>query len=187
MRLHTSYAATICWTDVVNVSWRQDYRRRFLMHRWLISDVLWLGGLTSVRLLSFRAVPQLIIDYRAPCRYTLTREKLLSDTSPKACQIERATADWNENEEGSRGITHTRTITVESGALQSCDGISINDFHASGQVQDDRAIPSANGTLDPILPGRPGWTSFQGSVVTEISAGFRGHSREGSDHFLRPS
>lgn len=52
--------------------------------------------------------------------YTLTRKRLLQDTMVKAGSSGRhshSARTWEANELGSKGITHTRTVTVHDGEI----------------------------------------------------------------------
>lgn len=107
--------------------------------------------------------------------YTLTRKRLLRDTMPNSSS--RKTDDWTSKE---GGITHTRTVTVEAGALV--------DFEMMGNPSSDRRKralsqvlerpPSPTGSIDPILSGKglPGMT--MGQVKTEITVGHAQVDRE---------
>ncbi len=88
--------------------------------------------------------------------YTLTRQKLLKDTMPGGTASRRTRgSDW-DNELGSKGITHTRTVTVEGG--QVMDTLSANTFEPSQPMHSYNISnmtwerpPSPTGSIDPIL------------------------------------
>ena len=80
--------------------------------------------------------------------YTLTRRRLLKDTMPG-----RSVAGNFDDQLGSKGITHTRTVTVEGGQLM--DVIDPNERTGGRAVQSwayayERAA-SPTGSVDPIL------------------------------------
>ncbi|SMR62190.1 unnamed protein product [Zymoseptoria tritici ST99CH_1A5] len=100
--------------------------------------------------------------------YTLTREKLLSDTMPKMPPLSaKASTDWNQNHSGSHGITHTRTITMQSVTADSCDDLCMDDFTNAHHERK----PSWDNCVDPILLERPMRGDFNLRVVTEITGG----------------
>jgi hypothetical protein len=100
--------------------------------------------------------------------YTLTRKKLLRDTMPGTTNRTRG-SDW-DNELGSKGITHTRTVTVEGGQVldtlapstgyQSTQQTYTNSQHGhshqnsglTGFTYERPASPS--GSVDPILANK---------------------------------
>lgn len=65
--------------------------------------------------------------------YTLTRKRLLQDTMAKGSSSGRQSQSaraWEANELGSKGITHTRTVTVHDGELVDTYGPSnATDIH----------------------------------------------------------
>ena len=93
--------------------------------------------------------------------YTLTRKKLLRETMPNSSS-RRTGSNW-DNELGSKGITHTRTITVEGGQVMD----TLDPTHAeleagpawpstsARQSASERfgseRPPSPAGSTDPIL------------------------------------
>ena len=98
--------------------------------------------------------------------YTLTRRKLLKDTMPSTSRTGRTRgSDW-DNELGSKGITHTRTVTVEGGqVLDTLSPTSVEyssrprsyvgqpqglHSHQNSNLTYERA-PSPSGSVDPIL------------------------------------
>ncbi|KAK5164247.1 uncharacterized protein LTR77_009941 [Saxophila tyrrhenica] len=96
--------------------------------------------------------------------YTLTRRKLLRDTMPNAGSSARRTrgSDW-DNELGSKGITHTRTVTVEGGQVMDTLAPKDRDYarppsHPSHSHNVSSATwerpASPTGSIDPILSGR---------------------------------
>ena len=95
--------------------------------------------------------------------YTFTRRKLLKDTMPGGGSSRRGRgSDW-DNDLGSKGITHTRTVTVEGG--QVMDTLSPKDggysrppsypSHSHNISNATWERPSSpTGSIDPILSGR---------------------------------
>ena len=109
--------------------------------------------------------------------YTLTRRRLLKDTMPQGSARRTRGSDW-DNTLGSKGITHTRTVTVENG--QMMDTLSSPTYDAQAPVQQNYAFersPSPNGSIDPILSGR----SYIGKTKTEVSIGLQELPDEESD------
>ena len=101
--------------------------------------------------------------------YTLTRRRLLKDTMPQSTSRRTRSSNW-DNDLGSKGITHTRTVTVEGGHVMdfpSPSGIR----HGSMRMQNFgyERPPSPNGSMDPILSGHiPG-----GKHKAEVSVGLQ--------------
>ncbi|KAK4543386.1 hypothetical protein LTR36_005529 [Oleoguttula mirabilis] len=104
--------------------------------------------------------------------YTLTRKALLRDTMPASGNSSagrRTTGgdDWEATELGSKGITHTRTVTVEGGRVLD----AVDDDRHGRQLSDPSGLlrdPSPSGSIDPILyPGR----GKSGTTNTEVSVG----------------
>ncbi len=95
--------------------------------------------------------------------YTLTRRKLLQDTMPGNHSARRTRgSDW-DNELGSKGITHTRTVTVEGGQVMDIlspkeEGYSRPPSYPSHTHNVSNATwerpSSPTGSIDPILSGR---------------------------------
>ncbi|KAI7158687.1 hypothetical protein KC349_g4714 [Hortaea werneckii] len=109
--------------------------------------------------------------------YTLTRKALLKDTMP-AHNSGRAGVQgddsWEATELGQKGITHTRTVTVEDGVLRDtwCEpDISTEGHRGRPQQQDNGANffrePSPSSSIDPILSGKAAGQK----VKTEVSVG----------------
>lgn len=99
--------------------------------------------------------------------YTLTRRRLLQDTMPQSSARRTRGSDW-DNDLGSKGITHTRTVTVENGQMLDTLGPAMYTEQAQGQQNFAyERPPSPNGSVDPIL-GRQGYV---GKTKTEISVG----------------
>jgi len=108
--------------------------------------------------------------------YTLTRKRLLRDTMPGNSHSSRGTrggdAGWEATELGSKGITHTRTVTVEGGSVidtyrpRGADGMP----RQLSEVPSFERPPSPSGSTDLILQGRSG---RRGRTKTEISAGLQ--------------
>jgi len=110
--------------------------------------------------------------------YTLTRKALLRDTMPghgtQSSRMPVETTDsWEATELGNKGITHTRTVTVDSGQVRDKygpDDIGRIERHIR-QVSD---VPRFNGrelsptgSIDPILSGR----TPNARINTHISVG----------------
>ncbi|KAK5111892.1 hypothetical protein LTR62_004624 [Meristemomyces frigidus] len=94
--------------------------------------------------------------------YTLTRKRLLQDTMPGHASSGRRTGElsdnWEATELGDKGITHTRTVTVEGGQMMDTYHHHIaNQNSMSGTAPRSRTWearpPSPNGSIDPILSG----------------------------------
>ncbi|KAK3711865.1 hypothetical protein LTR37_009383 [Vermiconidia calcicola] len=92
--------------------------------------------------------------------YTLTRRRLLRDTMP-ATSSRRTRGSDLDNDMGSKGITHTRTVTVEGGQMMDTLSLSLisysraNSGAASAPHTTDYAFehpPSPSGSIEPILP-----------------------------------
>jgi hypothetical protein len=109
--------------------------------------------------------------------YTLTRRRLLRDTMPQSSARRTRGSDW-DNDLGSKGITHTRTVTVENGQMLDTLGPAV--YSEQAQVQQNLAYerpPSPNGSVDPIL-SRQGYI---GKTKTEVSVGQHEIPDEGSE------
>lgn len=116
--------------------------------------------------------------------YTLTRKRLLQDTMPGATSSRRTRGSEWDNELGSKGITHTRTVTVEGGQVMDTLSPSGETYgsrprsyvtqtqpshhHTNSNLTYERP-PSPNGSIDPILSGR----GSVGKTKTEISVGMQ--------------
>ena len=122
--------------------------------------------------------------------YTLTRKKLLQDTMPGHSHSSRRTHNdsnnWEATELGSKGITHTRTVTVEGGQMMDTNrGLqqhSNSDSSPRSRRQPSESgnwerPPSPNGSIDPILSGK----GSGGKVKTEISVGLADIMSEDED------
>lgn len=106
--------------------------------------------------------------------YTLTRKRLLQDTMPHNSS-RRTGGDWESHELGSKGITHTRTVTVEAGALVDFEMMVGPNGHHRRQVPSTvyERPSSPTGSIDPILSGKGMPGLHVGEVKTEITAGVR--------------
>jgi len=107
--------------------------------------------------------------------YTLTRRRLLQDTMPSLASGSRRAEgqNWEADQLGSTGITHTRTVTVEGGRM-----MELKDTHAHRGAAarkemggTARRTPSPSGSVDPILKGR-------GRGKTDVSVGMRDISED---------
>ena len=112
--------------------------------------------------------------------YTLTRRRLLKDTMPHGSGVRIAGSDWAD-EIGSKGITHTRTVTVEGGQLMD---VLDNDGHLQsappphvGFARAYERPPSPNGSLVPILSGHVSG----GNRKAEVSVGMQEMMMEDRD------
>ena len=100
--------------------------------------------------------------------YTLTRRRLLRDTMPNATS-RRTGSNW-DTDLGSKGITHTRTVTVEGGQVMD----TLEPAHMrynrreTSDPEDYERPPSPNGSVAPILSGHG---ARHGHNKTEISVG----------------
>ncbi|KAK3068196.1 hypothetical protein LTR53_014441 [Teratosphaeriaceae sp. CCFEE 6253] len=125
--------------------------------------------------------------------YTLTRKRLLQDTMPgnvgsSARRTQNDSNNWEATELGSKGITHTRTVTVEGGHLTDKPGSQPPQLHEHNNGDDSPTLrsrrqptegeggmwdpaPSPNGSIDLILSGKG--SARGGKVKTEISVGLR--------------
>ena len=92
--------------------------------------------------------------------YTLTRRRLLRDTMPATSSRRTRGSDFDKDV-GSKGITHTRTVTVEGGQMMDTLSLSpisysrANSGAASAPHTTDYAFehpPSPSGSIEPILP-----------------------------------
>ncbi|KAK5728035.1 hypothetical protein LTR17_012232 [Elasticomyces elasticus] len=112
--------------------------------------------------------------------YTLTRKRLLQDTMPANSGNSRRTHDdsnnWEATELGSKGITHTRTVTVEGGQVLDTPRNQPSDNDSSQRSRRQPSEngnwerpPSPNGSIDPILSGK----GSGGKTKTEITVGLR--------------
>lgn len=111
--------------------------------------------------------------------YTLTRQRLLRDTMPNASGRRTRGSDF-DNELGSKGITHTRTVTVENGTVMSTLSPASYDEQTPAQKGLDFGFgraPSPNGSVEPILYS----PSYSGKTKTEISVGQHEIPDEGSE------
>jgi hypothetical protein len=117
--------------------------------------------------------------------YTLTRKRLLKDTMPGQSTSGRrtnqaASDNWEATELGSKGITHTRTVTVEGGQMMDTyrggmpddDGLpkeirSHSEINSQGSWE--ARPPSPNGSIDPILSGK----GSAGRTKTEVTVGLQ--------------
>ncbi|CAK3775497.1 integral membrane [Lecanosticta acicola] len=105
--------------------------------------------------------------------YTLTRKQLLQDTMPNSSS--RRTDEWTK--EG--GITHTRTVTVEAGALVDFEMMNNpSDRRKRAHSQIISRPPSPTGSIDPILSGKGLHGMTTGQVKTEITVGHAEIDRE---------
>lgn len=83
----------------------------------------------------------------------------------------RTGSDWEATELGSKGITHTRTVTVEGGHVTDRYGNGESSprgrqlFEAPGSER----CPSPSGSIDPILSGRGNACKTK----TEVSVGMQ--------------
>lgn len=102
--------------------------------------------------------------------YTLTRKRLLQESMPGASS-RRTGDDWESHELGSKGITHTRTVTVEAGALVDFEMMASPRHGRRTPSQAFDRPPSPTGSIDPILSGRGFPGGMTGQVKTEISVG----------------
>ncbi|KAK1084562.1 hypothetical protein LTR33_002583 [Friedmanniomyces endolithicus] len=110
--------------------------------------------------------------------YTLTRKRLLQDTMPGQSGNSRRTHDdsnnWEATELGSKGITHTRTVTVEGGQVLDtprqgeAEGVPRSRRQPSDAAGWERP-PSPNGSIDPILSGK----GSGGKTKTETTVGLQ--------------
>lgn len=88
--------------------------------------------------------------------YTLTRQKLLKDTMPGGTSSRRTRGSDFDNELGSKGITHTRTVTVEGGQVMDTLGptayepVQPSHTYKNSNLTYERP-PSPTGSVDPIL------------------------------------
>ena len=99
--------------------------------------------------------------------YTLTRRRLLRDTMPQSSARRTRGSDF-DNDLGSKGITHTRTVTVENG--QMLDTLGPAMYNEQGHAQQNfgfERAPSPDGSIDPILAGR----GYHAKTKTEVSVG----------------
>ena len=112
--------------------------------------------------------------------YTLTRKALLRDTMPNhgthsSRMPVEASDSWEATELGNKGITHTRTVTVDSGQVR--DKYDVDD---AGSIERHGRLPSSTpryggratsptGSIDPILSGR----CSNAVVKTSISVGLQ--------------
>ncbi|KAF2773884.1 hypothetical protein EJ03DRAFT_71074 [Teratosphaeria nubilosa] len=101
--------------------------------------------------------------------YTLTRKRLLKDTMSGHSHSSRGAGmlgNWDDSEL-SKGITHTRTVTVEGGHmlenLEPTRGAKRRP-HGSVELHDSERPPSPSDSVDPILIG-------SGFTKTEITVG----------------
>ena len=90
--------------------------------------------------------------------YTLTRKALLRDSMPGNSTSGRRSANdiWEATELGSKGITHTRTVTVEGGRV----------METVPQSRSGARYHSPSGSIDPILTG-------SGKTETKVEVGIR--------------
>ena len=100
--------------------------------------------------------------------YTLTRRRLLKDTMPNNSS-RKTGSDW-DNGLGSKGITHTRTVTVEGGHVMeimdpSQRRASVPPHGFTGYERP----PSPTGSIDPILSGQ----GHLGKSKAEVSVGLQ--------------
>lgn len=116
--------------------------------------------------------------------YTLTRKRLLQDTMPGGNNSRRTRGSEWDNELGSKGITHTRTVTVEGGQVMDTLSPSGEPYgsrphsyiaqtqpshhHTNSNFTYERPS-SPNGSIDPILSGR----GSVGKTKTEITVGMQ--------------
>ncbi|TKA26036.1 hypothetical protein B0A50_05548 [Salinomyces thailandicus] len=109
--------------------------------------------------------------------YTLTRKALLRDTMPghggSSGRGRRGQgSSWEATELGQKGITHTRTVTVEDGMLRDTwDDPEGSDAERGRSLKETPTFmrdPSPSGSIDPILSGRKAGQK----VKTEVSVGF---------------
>ena len=103
--------------------------------------------------------------------YTLTRKRLLQDTMPGHSSSSRRTEDnnWEAEELGSKGITHTRTVTVENGhVLDTFGPDAVAQRAMRKETSFDERSPSPSGSIDPILSGKG-----RNRTKTEVSVGMQ--------------
>jgi len=113
--------------------------------------------------------------------YTLTRKRLLQDTmhgegGNGGSSGRRTTSNWESDELGSKGITHTRTVTVQGGHLM--DTLGREDSMAQRSHSKDPSFerpPSPTGSIDPILDD----LSRQGRTKTQVTVGMQEISEYG--------
>ena len=115
--------------------------------------------------------------------YTLTRRRLLRETMPRDSTARRtATSDW-DTELGSKGITHTRTVTVEGGRVRdTVDTTSSGNFAKRLPGPYERS-PSPAGSIDPILQGR----TAAGKPFSSVTVGTYELSAENQEKEEQPS
>ncbi|KAH9828104.1 Pfam:Git3 C [Teratosphaeria destructans] len=100
--------------------------------------------------------------------YTLTRKRLLRDTMSGHSHSSRGPGtmgNWDDSDL-SKGITHTRTVTVEGGHMLEMErpgGAKRRPRH-SLELRDPERPPSPSDSVDPILMG-------SGFTKTEITVG----------------
>ena len=117
--------------------------------------------------------------------YTLTRRRLLRDTMPQGSGRRTRGSDW-DNTLGSKGITHTRTVTVENGQVMDTLGPATYGEQALAQHNYAYERPaSPNGSIDPILNGSGFQRAHHGKTKTEISVGL--HDMPDEDSTASPS
>lgn len=118
--------------------------------------------------------------------YTLTRKRLLQDTMPgnSSRRTHGDSANWEATELGSKGITHTRTVTVENGQMMDTFRVPEDKDEAamprkqwSEPNSSSERAPSPNGSIDPILSGK----GSTGRTKTEVTVGTRNAKSEESD------
>ena len=111
--------------------------------------------------------------------YTLTRRRLLRDTMPQG-SVRRTRGSDFDNDLGSKGITHTRTVTVENGQMMDTLNPASPGTY-SGQTATEPNFgyerpPSLNGSIDPILN-----SGYNGKTKTEVFVGQYDIPDEGSE------
>lgn len=131
--------------------------------------------------------------------YTLTRKALLRDTMPgsggntggssgRRPSRGMGASDW-DTELGSKGITHTRTVTVEGGRVMDMLHSASDSESRHGRRQNSRQNsdplglgglrdPSPSGSIDPILSGRSKGVCKTETEITVGTTEVRGSEEE---------
>ncbi|TKA68081.1 hypothetical protein B0A55_09315 [Friedmanniomyces simplex] len=111
--------------------------------------------------------------------YTLTRKRLLQDTMPGNSGNSRRTHDdsnnWEATELGSKGITHTRTVTVEGGQVLDTPRHQQGETESSARSRRQHSDtgnwerpPSPNGSIDPILSGKGSGSKTKTEITVSL-------------------
>lgn len=122
--------------------------------------------------------------------YTLTRRRLLKDSMPGGAPGSGSRRSHWEDQLGSQGITHTRTVTIANHGIHELEDVDREGFESGGGGKKRSVIVgsgeerthSPTGSLDPILTGL---SQLKGRSKTEVTVGERNFLDDDSERERR--